>query len=82
MAVSFRIVIYLTALGVFGFAFVMMADTFVPAVDPIAAEQASTSASNTFLQRQREMWRLLPVFFGGIAASLWLLRETVQIRRP
>lgn len=78
MAVSFRIVVFLVALGVFGFGYVALGDMLVPAVEPIAANQTNTTASQTFLDRQREMWRLLPVFFGGIACTAWLLRETVQ----
>lgn len=78
---SFKLVVYLAALGVFGFAFVIMDGQLVPVVEPLAVEHSSSQPAQNFLGWQREMWRLLPFLFGGIAATAWLLKESVQGRR-
>lgn len=81
MAVSFRVVVFLVALGVFGFAYAVVDAPASGEVDAAADQQSDSEPARAFLGIIREIWSLLPVF-AALAAGGWLIKESIYVRGP
>lgn len=79
MAVSFRIIVFLVALAVFGGAYAIIDKPVDDPVDPQADSLSDSQPAQNYLSIVREVWRLLP-FFTAIACCGWLVKEAIYVR--
>lgn len=78
MAVSWRIVVFLAAIVLFGFLYVTLDVPVQDPIEPTASEQSDSVPANNFLDLLREGWALAPFAFL-LAGALWLIRESVWV---
>lgn len=79
MAVSFRIVMFLVALVVFGALYGLVGEV-VALIEPMVVDHASTSDGSQLYQWVAQLWALAPVM-AFIAAAAWLLKQSVVVQR-
>lgn len=80
VAVSWRLIVFLLALVLFGFLYGVVLDPVVQdTMDPIAEENADSPPAQTNYERTKEMWSLAPVVVT-IAGGAYLIRESIWVR--
>lgn len=79
MAVSYRIVIFLIALVLFGVAW-GIGNEVVMVLDPIIMDHMETSQGEELHNWVSQLWLFLPLFVF-MAAAAWLLKQGVIVQR-
>lgn len=77
MAVSWRLAVFVIALGVFGFGWVILGDA-IPFLETAALDGVETDESADAISNQQTLWAFAPVFVL-IAAGLWLIKRSVEV---